>query len=151
MRKIDDMFPDLGFLRALMVVIVLGFVFQLSGVWMTMIIVGVFGAFFTRRHRHSFLVGLLGVGIAWTVFFVYLTMTAQALAVAEFFISLLGISGGILVIVISVLLGSLLGGFGGLFGRSLVELIDEFIPPDIDHETPAYPEPEEETPEPEEE
>jgi hypothetical protein len=49
------------------------------------------------------------------------------MAVAEFFIGLLGLSGmGWLVIVISILLGALLGGFGGLFGRSLVEIIDEF-------------------------
>jgi hypothetical protein len=33
---------------------------------------------------------------------------------------------GWLVIVISVLLGALLGGFGGLLGRSVVEFIDEF-------------------------
>lgn len=146
MTKLDDIFPDLGFLPALIVVIVLGIALQLSGAWVTMLIVGVFGALFTRRHRLSFIVGLLGVGIAWTILFIYLTMTAQAMAISEFFISLLGLSGlGWLVIVISVLFGALLGGFGGLFGRSLVELIDEFLP---DKESPKIeeePSPVEET------
>ncbi|MCK5302439.1 MAG: hypothetical protein KAJ96_04790, partial [Candidatus Thorarchaeota archaeon] len=35
---------------------------------------------------------------------------------------------GWLVIVISVLLGALLGGFGGLLGRSIVDLVDELMP-----------------------
>ncbi|MHA1939578.1 MAG: hypothetical protein ACW97O_15320 [Candidatus Thorarchaeota archaeon] len=99
MRKIDDIFPNLGFVPALIIVIVLGIALQLSGVWMTMLIAGGFGGLFTRRHRHSFLAGFLGVGIAWTGIFAYLTATAQAMAVAEFFIGLLG---------------------------SLVEIIDEF-------------------------
>ncbi|MHA1962236.1 MAG: hypothetical protein ACW99U_18690 [Candidatus Thorarchaeota archaeon] len=125
MRKIDDIVPNLGFLPVLIVVIVLGIAFQLSGAWFTMLIAGVFGGLFTRRHRHSFLVGLLGVAIAWILLFALLAVTAQAMAVAEFFIGLLGLSGmGFLVIVISVLFGAFLGGFGGLFGRSLVELID---------------------------
>jgi hypothetical protein len=125
MRKIDDLFPNLGFLPALIIVIVLGMAMQLSGAWMTMLIAGAFGGLFTRRHRLAFLVGLLGVGIAWTLLFAFLSVTAQAMAVAEFFIGLLGLSGmGSLVIVISVLVGAFLGGFGGLLGRSLVELID---------------------------
>ncbi|MFX1416943.1 MAG: hypothetical protein ACFFC0_09020 [Promethearchaeota archaeon] len=127
MRRIDDVFPALGFFPALIIVIVVGIALQLSGAWITMLIAGVLGSLFTRRHRHSFLAGLLGVGIAWGLIFAYLAATAQAMAIADFFISQLGLSGmGWLVIVISVLLGALLGGFGGLLGRSVVELIDEF-------------------------
>ncbi len=127
MRKIDDVFPALGFFPTLIIVIVVGIALQLSGAWITMLIAGVLGSLFTRRHRHSFLAGLLGVGIAWGLIFAYLAATAQAMAIADFFISQLGLSGmGWLVIVISVLLGALLGGFGGLLGRSVVELIDEF-------------------------
>ena len=127
MRKIDDIFPNLGFVPALIIVIVLGIALQLSGAWITMLLAGVFGGLFTRRHRLAFLTGLLGVGIAWTGLFAYLATTAQAMAIADFFIALLGLTGmGWLVIVISVLLGALLGGFGGLLGRSVVEFIDEF-------------------------
>lgn len=127
MKRIDDIFPNLGFVPALIIVIVLGIALQLSGAWITMLIAGVFGGLFTRRHRLAFLAGLLGVGIAWTGLFAYLAATAQAMAIANFFIALLGLTGmGWLVIVISVLLGALLGGFGGLLGRSVVEFIDEF-------------------------
>jgi len=127
MRRIDDIFPDLGFVPALIIVIVIGIALQLSGAWITMLIAGVFGGLFTRRHRYAFLAGLLGVAIAWTGIFAYLAATAQAMAIAEFFIGLLGLGGmGWLVIVISVMLGAFLGGFGGLFGRSLVEFIDDF-------------------------
>ncbi|MFW9907956.1 MAG: hypothetical protein ACFFEF_05220 [Candidatus Thorarchaeota archaeon] len=132
MPKIDDIFPDVGILPAMIIVVVIGIALQLSGAWITMIIAGAFGGLFTRRHRSSFFAGFLGVAIAWTILFIYLIMTAQALAIAEFFIGLLGISGGFIVIVISIILGALLGGFGGLLGRSLVELLDEFLTRDSD-------------------
>lgn len=128
MRKIDEIVPELGFFPALIIVIVLGIALELSGVWMTMIIAGALGALFVRRHRRAFLAGFLGVGISWTVLFLVLTMTSQASVVAEFFIGLLGLTGlGWLVMVISVLVGALLGAFGGLLGRSVYELIDELI------------------------
>jgi hypothetical protein len=130
MKKIDETFPNLGFLPALIIVIVIGLALQfITGAWMTMIIAGAFGALFTRRHRISFLTGLLGIGLAWTFLFIYLSATAYAMEIADFFISQLGMEGmGGLVIVISVLIGAFLGGFGGLLGRSLFELIDEFLP-----------------------
>lgn len=131
MGKIDDTVPDLGFLRALVITIALGLVIQLAGDWKLMLIAGALGALFVRRIRNAFLVGFLGVGLAWSILFVYLSITAQALAVADIFIGLLGLSGlGALVIVISILIGALLGGFGGMLGRALYELLDEFLPSD---------------------
>lgn len=131
MKKIDDIFPNIGFIPALIITIVLGAVLQLGGSWFAMLVVGVLSSLFVRRHRIAFLVGFLGVMVAWLILFVYLIMTAQAMAIANFFISLLGLTGmGWLVIVISCLLGGLLGGFGALFGRSLIELIDEVLPAD---------------------
>ncbi|MHA2161315.1 MAG: hypothetical protein ACXABF_02760 [Candidatus Thorarchaeota archaeon] len=137
MKKIDEIAPELGFFPALIIVIVLGIALELSGVWLTMIIAGALGALFVRRHRHAFLAGLLGVGISWTVLFLVLSMTSQASVVAEFFIGLLGITGlGWLVMVISVLVGALLGAFGGLLGRSLYELIDELIGAESNSQAP---------------
>jgi len=126
MRKIDDIFPNIGFIPALIIVVVLAIALELSGAWITMLIAGVFGGLFTRRTSRAFLAGFLGVGLAWGVLFLYLSLTAQAMAIANMFIGLLGLHGiGWLVIAISTLIGALLGGFGGLLGRSLVELIDE--------------------------
>ncbi len=131
MGKIDDTIPDIGFLAALVITIVFGLALQLAGDWKLMLIAGALGALFVRRKRIAFLVGLLGVGLAWTFLFVYLSITAQAMAVAEIFIGLLDLSGlGALVIVISVLIGAMLGGFGGMLGRALYELLDEFLPSD---------------------
>lgn len=131
MRKIDEIVPELGFLQALIIVIVLGIVFELTGAWMTMLFVGVVGALFVRGYKKSFLLGFLGVGIAWGILFAYLALTAQAMAVANFFIALLGLEGlGVLVIIISVLVGALLGAFGGVLGRAIFDFIDEFLPSD---------------------
>ena len=127
MPKIDDIFPDVGVIPAMVIVIVIGIALQMSGAWITMLIAGFFGALFTRKHRLAFIAGFIGVALAWTILFVLLIYTAQALAIAEFFVGLLGISGGIIVLVISILLGAFLGGFGGIFGRSVIELIDEFL------------------------
>lgn len=151
MGKIYDTVPDLGFLRALVITIVLGLVIQLAGDWKLMLIAGALGALFVRRTRNAFLVGFLGVGLAWSFLFVYLSLTAQAMAVANVFIGLLGssLAGlGALVIVISVLIGALLGGFGGMLGRALYEFIDEFLLSDTGGEQAPPPEPE---PEPVEE
>jgi hypothetical protein len=150
MGKIDDTVPDIGFLAALVITIVFGLALQLAGDWKLMLIAGALGALFVRRIRKAFLVGFLGIGIAWGILFVYLALTAQAMAVADIFIGLLGLSGlGALVIVISILIGALLGGFGGMLGRALYELIDEFLSSDsvTEQVSPPEPEPVEEKPE----
>jgi len=152
MGKIDDTMPNLGFLPALVLTTMFGLALQLAGDWRLMLIAGALGALFVRRIRKAFLVGFLGVGLAWSILFVYLSIAAQAMAVADIFIGLLGLSGlGALVIVISVLIGAMLGGFGGMLGRALYELLDEFLPSDSGGEqaSPLEPEPveEEETPE----
>ena len=129
MKKLDYLFPHFNFPTMVLVTTVIAMILQFSGAWVTMLIAGALGALLTRRHRTAFFGGFIGVAIAWTAIFVYLSLTTQAIAIAEFFIGLLGLSGlGWLVIVISILLGALLGGFGGLLGRSVVELIDELMP-----------------------
>ncbi|MHA1964142.1 MAG: hypothetical protein ACXACG_02890 [Candidatus Thorarchaeota archaeon] len=143
MGKIDDTIPELAFLPALVITIVFGVALQLAGDWKLMLIAGALGALFVRRIRRAFIVGFLGVGLAWGILFVFLSLTAQAMAVANIFIGLLGLEGlGAVVIVISVLIGALLGGFGGMLGRALYELIDEFLPSDSGGEQTPPPEPE---------
>ena len=128
MKKLDYLFPHFTFPTLVLVTTVIAVILQLSGAWMTMLLAGALGALLTRRHRTAFFSGFISVAIAWTAIFVYLSLTTAAMAIAEFFIGLLGLSGlGWLVIVISILLGALLGGFGGLLGRSVVELVDELI------------------------
>lgn len=123
--RIDDTFPALPLLPTIIVTTVLAAALQLSGVWITMLLAGVFAGIFTRSHLKAFVAGFMGVALAWTLIFIYQILTAQAMEIAIFFIGLLGLDMGWLVFVISVLLGALLGGFGGTLGRSLIELLDE--------------------------
>ena len=149
MGKIDDTIPDVGFLAALVITIVFGLALQLAGDWKLMLIAGALGALFVRSIRKAFLVGFLGVGLAWSFLFVYLAITAQAMAVANIFIGLISESLyglGAIVIVISILIGAMLGGFGGILGRALYELIDEFLPSNSGGEQAPPPEPVEEEP-----
>ncbi len=122
---LENVFKDLGFAPALVVVIVLAITLQLSGAWAAMLIAGVFGGFFTRRYLRAFLVGFLGVGIAWSIIFLYLVATTPALAIAGFFVGLLGLSEnlGVAVILIAIVVGALLGGFGAILGRTVHELV----------------------------
>ena len=126
MTKIDDIFPEIGLIQAIIITTIITIVLQLGMSWLAMLVAGALGSMFVRRHRLAFLLGFIGVAAGWLILYVYLIMTAQALLIADFFISLLGFTGlGWLVIAIGCILGGLLGGFGGLFGRSLIEFIDE--------------------------
>ncbi|MGQ4911511.1 MAG: hypothetical protein ACP6KW_05020 [Candidatus Thorarchaeota archaeon] len=128
MKRIDDTVPAFSAILVLALDVVLAVVLQLSGLWITMILVGALGALFVRRHRTAFLTGFLGVLIGWAILYTYAIVTAQGLAVADFFIGLLGFSGlGWVVIVIGCIIGGLLGATGALLGRSLIELIDDLI------------------------
>jgi hypothetical protein len=135
MKKIDTIFPDIGLIPAIVLTIVFAAALQLGGSWIVMLIAGALGSLFIRRHRIAFLVGFLGVFIGWLILFSYLILTSQAIVIADFFLGLLGIHGlGGLVIIISCIIGGLLGGFGALLGRSIIEIIDEFITPEIQAE-----------------
>ncbi|MBD3157226.1 MAG: hypothetical protein GF309_00430 [Candidatus Lokiarchaeota archaeon] len=128
MPKIDESIPKLPFVLVIVFVLILGVLFQLTGLWILMLLAGGIGALFCRRLKRAFIAGFLGVGLAWAILFGYLILTSQALAIADFFIALLGLSGlGWLVIVISIIIGALLGGFGAALVRALVELVDEVI------------------------
>lgn len=122
-------FKDVGFVPALIIVVVLAIALQLTGLWVTMLIAGAFGGFFTRRYSRAFLAGFLGVGIAWSIVFLYLMATTPATAIAEFFIGLLGLSENfaVTVIAIAIFVGALLGGFGGVMGRAVFELVQSRV------------------------
>ncbi len=138
MRNIDDYVPELPFVAVVICVLVLGILLQLTGLWILMLLAGGVGALFTRSLKRSFTAGFLGVGLAWTILFIYLILTSHALEIADFFIALLGLSGlGWLVIVISIIIGGLLGGFGATLVRTSVELVDEAIAGRIHTESSA--------------
>jgi len=126
MAILKEGFKDVGVVPALIIVIVLAIALQLTGAWVTMLVAGAFGGLFTRRHLRAFLAGFLGVGVAWSIIFLYLISTTPVIAISGFFIGLLGLSGnlGVIVIVIAIIIGALLGGFGGVMGRAVLELVE---------------------------
>ncbi|MBD3404633.1 MAG: hypothetical protein GF411_00680 [Candidatus Lokiarchaeota archaeon] len=147
MNKIDTLLPEIELIPTIIIVTVIGIVFQLAGSWVLMIVAGFIGALLVRSSKKAFIAGFVGIALAWTVLFSYLILAAQALAIADLFIGLLGLDGlGWLVIVISVCFGSLLGGFGALFGRALIETLDDLMDdgPESEKESSASP-PEDDT------
>lgn len=129
MKKVDEIFPDLGLAPALIITVAISATLQLSGSWLAMLVAGALGALFVKRYRTAFLVGFFGVLLGWLALYIYVIIAAQGLIIADFFIGLLGLHGlGWLVIVIGCLIGGLLGGFGAMLGRSIVELVDDLIP-----------------------
>ncbi|UCE09392.1 MAG: hypothetical protein JSW61_10500 [Candidatus Thorarchaeota archaeon] len=117
---------ETGIFHGYMTTILLAFILQQTGFWVLMIPAGAIGAVFTRRILHAFVTGFLGVATAWSMIFLYLNYIGQAYVVGEFFAVLIGAPGfGRLVVSLSILLGGLLGGFGGVVGRTSLELVEE--------------------------
>ncbi len=116
-----------GIAQGYLVCTLLAFALQLTGFWILMIPAGIVGGVFTRRLAHAFVAGFLGVAVAWSIIFLFQVTFAQAYVVAEFFATLVGMPGaGRWIVSLSILLGGFLGGSGGLVGRAMVELAEEF-------------------------
>ena len=138
MQRITERSIETGIFQGWMLTLLVAFGLQYSGNWALMILAGVFGGVFTRRHRHAFIAGFLGVACAWSVWFMILVAAAQAYVVGEVFATLIGLPGfGRYIVSISILLGGALGASGALVGRSTIEFVEEFRPRE------ALPEPDE--------
>lgn len=123
----ENVFVKTGIVHGYLFCTLLALVLQVTGFWILMIPAGIVGGLFTKRLAHAFIAGFLGVAVAWSILFFIQNTFAQAYVVAEFFASLIGMSGaGRWIVSLSILLGGLLGGSGGLVGRAMVELVEEF-------------------------
>ncbi|MFW9769162.1 MAG: hypothetical protein ACFFF9_17300 [Candidatus Thorarchaeota archaeon] len=102
-------------------------ILQFSGYWQLMILAGMLGGVFVKRHIHAFIAGFLGVATAWSILFVVLVAIAQAYVVGEVLAALIGMAGfGRFIVSISILIGGLLGGSGALVGYSIIDLLREY-------------------------
>jgi hypothetical protein len=128
MISIDNRLPDLGLLKTLLVTIVLAIGLQFTGLWIMMIVVGGISGLFLRRLRDAFLVGFVGVALAWLSLYVFIVVIGNAMLVADFFAALLGLTGfGWLVMLIGCIIGGLLGGFGAILSRAIIESVDDIM------------------------
>jgi len=125
--KYENVFVKTGIVNGYLVCTLLALVLQTTGFWILMIPAGTVGGLFTKRLSHAFIAGFLGVAVAWSILFFIKNTFAQAYVVAEFFAILIGMPGaGRWIVSLSILLGGLLGGSGGLVGRAMLELAEEF-------------------------
>jgi len=123
----ENVFIKTGILQGYLLCTFLALVLQVTGFWILMIPAGIVGGIFTKRLVHAFIAGFLGVAVAWATLFFIQNAFAQAYVVAEFFATLIGIPGmGRWIVSLSILLGGFLGGSGGLVGRAMIELAEEF-------------------------
>nr|KXH72546.1 MAG: hypothetical protein AM324_07255 [Candidatus Thorarchaeota archaeon SMTZ1-83] len=123
----ENVFVKSGIVHAYLFCMLLALVLQITGFWILMILAGTVGGLFTKRLPHAFIAGFLGVAVAWSILFLIQNTFAQAYVVAEFFATLIGMpEAGRWIVSLSILLGGFLGGSGGLVGRAMVELAEEF-------------------------
>jgi hypothetical protein len=118
---------ETGISHSFLITIPVAVLLQFSGYWQLMILAGMLGGVFVKRHIHAFIAGFLGVAVAWSFLFVVLVAISQAYVVGEVFATLIGMAGfGRFIVSISILIGGLLGGTGALVGYSIKDLVMEY-------------------------
>jgi len=99
----------------------LAFLLELTGIYLLMLLAGGVAGFFVKRGWLSFIIGFISVTLAWGIYFIVFALIGP---LSEFFAligSIIGISGLILMI-LSLIIGGLLGGFGALVGAYITQL-----------------------------
>lgn len=111
-----------GFLFAL----ILGLIFELSGWWYLMLLAGGFAGFLMKKSAStSLIIGFVSIALVWFGFFIYFMIIGPLFEFTDLIASVLGILEGSssLLILITIILGGLLGGLGALNGTYLAALI----------------------------
>ena len=104
-------------------VIILSFVLEYSTLWWLAFIVGFFGGLLLDKARIGFIIGFLGTFIGWGI---HMTLIAffQELDALNFLLSIFNMNVGWLVLM-TLIIGGLLGCFGGLNGSILRQIVRE--------------------------
>ncbi|MHA1278422.1 MAG: hypothetical protein ACTSQI_16680 [Candidatus Helarchaeota archaeon] len=97
-----------------------------SSAWILMVIAGFFGGFLIKKGGRGFLVGFLGVILAWTMYFLMFMLISPLYQFANILAGLFGLTGmGFVVIILALIIGGLVGGFGGLNGHFIAAIMFE--------------------------
>ncbi len=105
--------------------LLLSLLFTASGIWQLAFIPGIFAGYFHhKRARDSFFMGFVCVLFAWGIFILYYISNEGAYELMDMiFAFIIGSEGfGFLAIILSLLVGGLLGGLGAVVGYSLYEI-----------------------------
>ena len=100
----------------------LAFLLELTGVYLLMFLAGGIAGFFVKKGWLSFIIGFVGVALAWGIYFIYFAFLGPLGEFFQLIGSIIGISGAILMI-ISLIIGGLMGGIGALVGAYSTQLI----------------------------
>ncbi len=132
---LKDMFLDFlrmphGYILGFLFIVILGLLFELAGWWYLMLLAGGLGGFIMKKNGPlSFLLGFIGIAFVWLCFFIYFMIIGPLFEftalVASILASILPVLESMpnLLIVIPIILGGLLGGFGSLNGTYIAEII----------------------------
>ncbi len=106
----------------------LALLLELTGIYLLMLLVGGVAGFLVKRGWLSFIIGFMSVSLAWGIYFIVFAFIGPLGEFFELIGSIIGISGAILMI-LSLLIGGLLGAIGALVGAYITQLVlgDKYI------------------------
>ena len=133
MMDIKEFFKEKhSFLIGFLVTLVAAALLQLIGyyweyAWILMVAAGFLGGFLVKKVGKGFLVGFLGVLMAWLIYFIIFSFLGPLWAFADVLAGLFGLTGmGFVVIILAlVLIGGLIGGLGALNGHFIAGIVYE--------------------------
>ena len=126
-EKVDSIIARHGFWICLLIsygAILLNF----TGLWQLCIIPPVIGGFFIKKKASiAWWAGFLGVLVAWLTLLLYFISTQPALELADLLMEIIiGSPGlGIVGMVLTLVIGGCLGGFGALIGFSVMQVLQK--------------------------
>ena len=95
---------------------------ELTGIYLLMILAGAIAGVFIKKGWISFIVGFASVSLAWGIYFIIFSFIGPLNDLFQLIGSIIGVSGSILMI-LSIIIGGLLGGTGALVGAFIMQLI----------------------------
>ncbi len=103
---------------------VLALLLLLTGTWQLAYLAGFLVGILSMRARRALLLGALGVSTAWAAYLVYVFVAGQGLQLAELVGRVLGVGSSAwwLLLLLTLVLGVLLGAIGGLTGYTASRL-----------------------------
>jgi hypothetical protein len=121
--KYTDWISQHAFVSGIAIALVLGLLFQLSpSYWQLVVLAGLLAGLVVKGWWRGFAVGFVGILLSWIIYVTYMWTTFPTSRLISTLGDIVGIPGSILV-VLTMLIGSLLGGLGGAIAAALRTMI----------------------------
>lgn len=128
---LKDMFLDFlrlghGYAVGLVFIVLFGFMFQMAGWWYLMLLAGGIGGFFMKKSLiPSLIAGFVGVALVWFGFFLYFMIIGPLFEFVALISTIIGIFEDMptLLIIITIVIGGMLGGLGAVNGTYIADII----------------------------